>query len=246
MSLLAGIVLAATAGLGIAGDQPVVTGSLDKGIIQRVIRAHLNEVKYCYESVLAKQPTLAGKVTVRFAIGGSGAVNRVETLDSSLGNVGVEACLATRIKQWTFPAPAGGGIVTVSYPFVFKTAADPPPAAATPVVVADAEHNVLVPQGRLAYRLAQSAQLTVDLGKILPLGDANAIVVKLGANKYAVPLVTGTTQYVLGASTLEPLGTSPPFAGFVGQPAALLLVVHKRGDKLTELWTANLLFAPRP
>ncbi len=182
---------------------------------------------------------------MRFAITGSGAVSSVETQDSTLGNLGVEKCLAAKIKKWIFPPPAGGGIVTVSYPFLFKTAADQAPAAAMPIVVADAEHDVLVPKGRLPYHLAPSAGLAVDLGKVLPLGDANAIVVKVGANRYVAPLVAGTTQYVLDVSTLRPLGASPPFAGFVGQPAALLLVVHQNGDKLTELWTANLLFAPR-
>lgn len=35
-------------------------------------------------------------------------------------NANVERCLASKIKRWVFPAPKGGGIVIVTYPFIFK------------------------------------------------------------------------------------------------------------------------------
>ncbi len=39
-----------------------------------------------------------------------------------MGNPNVERCIASRIEAWRFPSPAGGGIVEVSYPFVFRAA----------------------------------------------------------------------------------------------------------------------------
>jgi hypothetical protein len=32
----------------------------------------------------------------------------------------VESCINARVKSWQFPKPKGGGIVVVTYPFLFK------------------------------------------------------------------------------------------------------------------------------
>ncbi len=39
---------------------------------------------------------------------------------STLGDSTVESCVTDRVLEIRFPAPKGGGTVTVSYPFVFK------------------------------------------------------------------------------------------------------------------------------
>jgi len=39
---------------------------------------------------------------------------------STMKNKAVEDCIASRVKRFKFPAPKGGGIVEVSYPFIFK------------------------------------------------------------------------------------------------------------------------------
>ena len=51
-----------------------VRGSLDKEIIRRIIRRHVNEVRYCYEQELTKKPDLGGRVMVQFTIAASGQV----------------------------------------------------------------------------------------------------------------------------------------------------------------------------
>src|SRR5438067_335392 len=53
------------AAVSAAGDAQV-RGSLDKEVIRRTIQRHLNEVKFCYERELQKQPSLSGKVIVQF------------------------------------------------------------------------------------------------------------------------------------------------------------------------------------
>jgi len=95
-----------------------VRGSLSREVIQRVIRRHVNEVRFCYEQELNQRPDLEGRVTVRFIISASGAVQTSMVQDTTLRNQAVESCVAGAVRRWTFPAPDGGGIVIVNYPFM--------------------------------------------------------------------------------------------------------------------------------
>jgi hypothetical protein len=95
-----------------------VVGSLDKDAVRRVVRRHMNEVKYCYEAGLAKDPTLEGKVTIVLTIGPSGDVSTATVKDDTLADASVGKCIAKAVARWTFPAPVGGGMVVVKYPFV--------------------------------------------------------------------------------------------------------------------------------
>jgi TonB family protein len=102
------------------GD-PEIRGSLSHEVIRRTIRRHINEVRFCYEQELAQRPDLAGRVTVSFIIGGTGTVTTATTMNTTLQNARVEGCLVQAVRRWTFPAPDGGGVVGVNYPFVFDT-----------------------------------------------------------------------------------------------------------------------------
>lgn len=95
-----------------------VRGSLSREVIRRVIRRHINEVRFCYEQELNQRPDLEGRVTVRFIIAASGAVQTSLVQASTLRNQRVESCVAGAVRRWTFPAPDGGGIVIVNYPFM--------------------------------------------------------------------------------------------------------------------------------
>lgn len=98
-----------------------IRGSLSREIIRRTIRRHINEVRYCYEQELTQRPDLAGRVTVSFIIGATGAVSTATTMNTTLQNARVEGCLVQAVRRWTFPEPEGGGVVGVNYPFVFDT-----------------------------------------------------------------------------------------------------------------------------
>jgi TonB family protein len=102
--------------------QANVRGSLDKEIIRRIIRRHINEVKYCYEQELTKKPTLGGRIMVQFTIAASGQVIASVLQNSTMGNARVENCTVQAVRRWEFPKPLGGGIVIVSYPFVLTPA----------------------------------------------------------------------------------------------------------------------------
>jgi len=97
-------------------------GGLDKEIIRRIVRRHLNQVKYCYEQGLARQPKLDGRVVVKFTIAGTGQVLASFIQSSTLNAPAVEMCVANAVKRWEFPAPEKGGIAFVSYPFQFSPA----------------------------------------------------------------------------------------------------------------------------
>jgi TonB family protein len=101
-----------------AGD--AVAGALSRDEISKVIGSHTGQIKYCYQSELVTSPSLHGKVVVEFVIAGTGAVSSAAIGDSTLGNAAVEQCIVDKVKRWRFPAPRGGGIVRVNYPFVFS------------------------------------------------------------------------------------------------------------------------------
>ena len=99
-----------------------MVGGLSKDVIAKIIRDHQNEIKYCYEVELQRNPSLFGKVAVLFTIDGSGSVSQASVAESSLGNSSAEQCMLSRIRRWKFPEPQGGGLVTVNFPWVFKPA----------------------------------------------------------------------------------------------------------------------------
>ena len=101
--------------------KPRVKGSLDKEIIRRVVRQHRREVRYCYEKQLVKNPDLSGKISVNFMIGSTGAVKSAVVKGSTMASDEVGSCVAKKVRRWKFPEPKGGGVVVVTYPFVFST-----------------------------------------------------------------------------------------------------------------------------
>ena len=94
-------------------------GRLDKEIVRRIVRRHLNELRFCYESEVTRNAGLGGQVIVQFTISASGAVINSMLGNSSLRNPRAETCIVQAVRHWEFPYPPGGGLVTVSYPFVF-------------------------------------------------------------------------------------------------------------------------------
>ena len=106
--------------LGRLSGEAIILGSLDKSLIDEVIKRHMNQIRYCYQRELTKKPDLGGKVTVKFVISATGGVSKASIKSSSLGDKTVESCVTSRFMRFTFPKPKGGGIVIVSYPFIFS------------------------------------------------------------------------------------------------------------------------------
>lgn len=97
----------------------IIKGALSKSEIGRVIRRNLSRFKYCYEKQLNANPNLAGKISVYFTIAPTGSVANATVRESSMKDAKVEGCVTKTMRTLKFPKPKGGGIVVVTYPFVF-------------------------------------------------------------------------------------------------------------------------------
>ncbi len=97
-----------------------VQGAMDKDIIRRIVRSHINEVRHCYNQGLVRDPNLKGRVSVNFTIGPTGAVPVAVVQESTIKDNNVAQCVAKAVKRWKFPRPQGGGNVIVTYPFVLE------------------------------------------------------------------------------------------------------------------------------
>ena len=106
---------------GVEGCQapPRVLGSLEKSVIDGVIKANMRAVRRCYQDGLSQDPMLAGAVRVKFVIAKDGTVSSAVTRQTTLGAPGVESCLNRQFMTLVFPPPQGGGSVIVTYPFIF-------------------------------------------------------------------------------------------------------------------------------
>ncbi|UCH77530.1 MAG: TonB family protein [Candidatus Coatesbacteria bacterium] len=90
-------------------------------VIARIVNQRKAGIEYIYKKYLKTNPTMEGKIVVRFTIAASGAVTACSTVSSTMGNPAMEAEVCARIMTWRFP-PIDAGDVTVVYPFVFFSA----------------------------------------------------------------------------------------------------------------------------
>jgi len=101
-------------------DNNIKHGAVDRSDIDASVKRNLSKIRWCYEKELTKNSSLNGRIVINFIINGSGSVFVSTMLNSTMNNENVERCVADQIKKIQFPAPRGGGIVIVNYPFVFK------------------------------------------------------------------------------------------------------------------------------
>lgn len=94
--------------------------AMDRALIDKVIKQNMNRLRYCYQRELSKDPTLGGKIVVKFSIDKAGGVSSAAIKSSSMNSAAVESCLTKSFMSFKFPEPKGGGVVIVSYPFLFS------------------------------------------------------------------------------------------------------------------------------
>ena len=71
--------------------------------------------------MLLRAVDLEGRIVVRFVIDiGTGKVVAVSIGETELESQELEACIAQRVKAWSFPSVEGGGTVVVNYPFMLQ------------------------------------------------------------------------------------------------------------------------------
>jgi hypothetical protein len=98
-----------------------VNGRLPPEVIQRIVRQNFGRFRLCYENGLRTNPTLQGRVAVKFVIDRSGSVSTTSDGGSDMPDQGVVSCVVRGFGNLSFPQPEAG-IVTVVYPLVFNPA----------------------------------------------------------------------------------------------------------------------------
>jgi hypothetical protein len=101
------------------GPPSIEDGHVDAAAIAREIRSRRKAIAACYERALKQQPTLAGKLVVRFSLTPAGTVGAVDLDDDTLGAPDVSACIRAVVLHWRFP-PLTEGPAELSFPFVFQ------------------------------------------------------------------------------------------------------------------------------
>ncbi len=93
-------------------------GRLAYDVIQRVVRQSFPRFMACYKDGLRGDPSLEGRVTVKFRIDRDGTVGMSQNGGSDLPDEKVTVCVIRSFDSLRFPQP-DGSTVTVVYPLVF-------------------------------------------------------------------------------------------------------------------------------
>ena len=93
----------------------------DREKLAAYVRARKGAIQQCYEKELKRNPSLKGKVVVRFSITTSGRTGDIDIEENTTGNEAVASCIKTTIRGWVFPFKPESD-VPVAYPFVFAPA----------------------------------------------------------------------------------------------------------------------------
>jgi len=99
-------------------DAEVDSADIDQAKLAAFVRARMGLIKACYENALKRNPSLRGKISIRFTILETGGIADIQAAVNSLGSPEVASCITNTMRTWrTQFRPSGP--VTVEYPFVF-------------------------------------------------------------------------------------------------------------------------------
>ncbi len=97
-----------------------VNGRLPPEVIQRIVRQNFGRFRLCHENGLRSNPSLQGRVAVKYVIDRDGSVKGTPTDGGSdLPDQGVVQCITRGFQNLSYPQPEGG-IVTVVFPLIFS------------------------------------------------------------------------------------------------------------------------------
>jgi hypothetical protein len=104
-----------------SAETPATTGGdLAPEIVARIVRRNAPKMKACYEKALLTQPSLNGKIIVKFTIDEKGNVEDVKDGGSTIADATMKSCVRRIYEGMVFPAPKGGK-VTVTFPMTFTS-----------------------------------------------------------------------------------------------------------------------------
>jgi TonB family protein len=99
----------------------VESSDVDREALARYVKQRKAAITGCYEKELKRNPSLKGRVVVRFTIGTNGRVTEIDIEENTLGNDAVGSCIRSVIRGWVFPFKPESE-ATVAYPFIFSPA----------------------------------------------------------------------------------------------------------------------------
>jgi hypothetical protein len=100
-----------------AVSEPTVFGSIDPADVRRGVSQKRADLDACIAQARKRTPRLEGNVNVKFIIGAAGAVVSAQVASSTVEDAELGGCLASVLRQCTFPRPKGGGVAIVTWPF---------------------------------------------------------------------------------------------------------------------------------
>ena len=98
------------------------SATVDKEDVRRAIQTVVPLMRQCFQDVAERYPG-AHTVKLKFTIEGQGLTGHFrdgEVVDSTIQDPFALACFLDSLLDVRFPAPRGGGRVTITYPFVFQ------------------------------------------------------------------------------------------------------------------------------
>lgn len=95
------------------------SGDFDPSVVAGTIRRRIRAIQRCYERELRNNPTLSGRVLVRFTIVPAGTISSATATENTTGSDAVARCVVSTIRRFRFNPGPDGGSVTYAYPFVF-------------------------------------------------------------------------------------------------------------------------------
>lgn len=109
------------AGEGLPADSvPPQRGSLSADPIREVIRAAFPQVTACVTEAERAGANPSGTVTIRFLIVSDGSVAGGQIAGTTVSSRAMACCILQHVAALRFPAPDGGGRVSVTYPWTIE------------------------------------------------------------------------------------------------------------------------------
>ena len=98
-------------------DPPDDPRGINPSEVAHVVQQSLGGIRWCYNQGLQHFPTLAGRIEVRFTIGGTGRILGAADIDGFDAAPEVKECIRLRFRSMMFPSPEHP--VQFSFPFQF-------------------------------------------------------------------------------------------------------------------------------
>ena len=94
--------------------------SLEEEAYRKVIVAHAQETKKCYEEALDRDVDAQGKVVLEFDVNDTGQVKKTLAKSTDIHDEKFKSCLVDHSLKWQFPPAKKGQVTTISFPFFFS------------------------------------------------------------------------------------------------------------------------------